>query len=109
MGDKYNFLELSKATALEFGNQLESWLDGLKPSATASKDFSDIVNTIYNLPNAKSEHPMVATIMKLTKECKMVRIYDTAGQASVLLVEAAQKIPKFGRDLFLFMTGEVKM
>jgi len=115
VADKYDFPHLHLTTRRISQTELRLWLDGAPQTVTenepsaSSKDFRELVSSIYELPNAALEHPLVAIIMRMTRSCESVKIFDTAGRASTFLADAAKEVPEFGRDLFFHMSKEVKI
>ena len=113
VADKYDFPHLLHSSRWAFYIQLRLWLGG--PIQTTSqvqspaspKEFREIVSSIYELPNANLEHPLVSAVIQMTKLCEKVNIFRAAGRESTLLADAAKEVPEFGRDLFFHMTEAV--
>jgi hypothetical protein len=107
VADKYDFPELRKMLSRAFRKNLYKWIhefDDLPGYETISPaEFSEIVSSLYMLPNANPSHVMVRVLWKILKASYRHRVFHINGRQSALLRRASEEVAEFGRDLFLYV------
>jgi hypothetical protein len=99
---KYDFRVLWVQCLKLFEDQVWLWLLKSHEEGTAMTDgFCEIVKNLYTLPKANLGHPMISSLMWLTRRKGPVQIFWNGGKVPQLLIDASQEVAEFGRDLFL--------
>jgi hypothetical protein len=86
--------------------RLRNWLEvpkegdliGSKPPTPSA--FCEVVAQIYKLTKADRKHALVQILFTMVGQRPMMKVLHNGAEAPVLLIQASQKVPEFGRDLF---------
>jgi hypothetical protein len=81
--DKYDFPGILSITSTIFNQQLREWLEssakGDHYSRASSAAFCSVVESVYDLPNASRENPLIAALVQITEDCDIVKIFGPSG------------------------------
>jgi hypothetical protein len=105
----YGIPSLCAMSNKEAHTQLWNWLDPYGPASPTPDEFCEIVAHIYKFLGADRKHPLVRIILSMVDRRPMMNVLRNGAQTPVLLIQASQEIPEFGRDLFLDMLDKSRM
>lgn len=103
VADKYDLPMLCSDIQDRFHTQLHVWL------CRAQHESEDpaLNERVYTLPNKKPSHPLVMSLLAMTKYVPL-QILQNDGEAPSMLIKAAKDVSEFGGDIFLFLMDKTK-
>jgi hypothetical protein len=115
VADEYDLPTLCSNIPSRFRSQLGCWLcrariESEDPALDEknAEMFCDLVKRVYTLPNAKPSHPLVISLLFMTKHKPALKILRNDGEAPYMLIKAAKYVSEFGRDIFLYLMEKTK-
>jgi hypothetical protein len=110
VADKYDLPELCETLRRRFRSQLLYGLQdvacpvkGQQADPAICEAFCDLIENIYELLHAGSEHPLVATMLLVIDQSPALQILQNDGETPHLVFEASRRHAEFGRDVLLHL------